>query len=66
MNFDIGNAIGKRQFGEASINGGFDILRLVSPNVEDVNEDFICGICKSNLPLLTNIHRDRQLTPRVF
>ena len=28
--------------------GGFDILRLVSPNVEEINEDFICGVCKSN------------------
>lgn len=29
--------------------GGFDILRLASPQIEDLNEDFLCGICKSKL-----------------
>ena len=27
--------------------GGFDIMRLHYPPVEDLNEDFICAICKS-------------------
>ncbi len=31
---------------------GFDILRLASPNVEDMNEDFLCGICKSKIVYL--------------
>jgi hypothetical protein len=29
--------------------GGFDILRLAHPQIEDLNEDFLCGLCKSNL-----------------
>jgi len=28
-------------------SGGYDILRLTHPPVEDFNEDFLCGICKS-------------------
>ena len=28
---------------------GFDLLRLSSPNLENVNEDFICSICQKIL-----------------
>jgi hypothetical protein len=34
-----------------STSGGYDILRLHSPSVGDLNEDFICGLCKSKRPL---------------
>ena len=36
------NFVGKAQGKE-----GFDITRLVSPPFDQINEDFLCGICQS-------------------
>ena len=30
-----------------SYNSGFDLLRLTQPSPENINEDFLCGLCKS-------------------
>jgi len=36
------NFSGKSQFKE-----GYEIGRLVSPNADQINEDFLCAICQS-------------------
>jgi hypothetical protein len=44
----------------ADSTDGFDILRLVSPQIEDFNTDFYCEICKSKYCcFMSNTYRDR-------
>ena len=47
MNNEVAKAAGA---GGAS--GGYDILRLVNPSIEDLNDDFLCGICRSKLYIM--------------
>lgn len=44
------NFVGKTQFKE-----GYDLTRLVSPSIEQVNDDFLCAICQSKFFSYLNI-----------
>lgn len=44
------NFVDKTQFKE-----GYDLTRLVSPPIDQLNEDFLCGICQRKLATLLPI-----------
>ena len=41
--------------GKVESIGGLELSRLQYPKAEDVNEDFLCGICKSKSIYRSNL-----------